>query len=294
MKVGLTGASGFLGSHLTTHLKKCGHEVFSFEGDIANFNQINQFFKNQKFEAIIHLAGISNIADADSDIQKLFEVNILGTANLLQALTSNCPQAYFLFASTAQVYAPPTAKNKIREQDEIKPQNLYAQSKLMGERMVESYASTRNIKTTVLRIFNHTHKTQPDKAFLPVVYKQCLLAQEKGQNTVKLSLGNIDLERDISPVQNFTFLVEKLLTKASQVTNIKYFNVCSGEGVNLRQLILAFAEHMNLRIEIEIDSAKVRSGDPAYVAGDNSAIYNFLQIEKLKSSVESLIKGFHL
>ncbi len=292
MKVGLTGGSGFLGSHLQTYLISLGHEVFSFNGDICNFSEINEFCLKYKFESIVHLAGISNIADADSNIQKLFEVNVLGTANVIEATKNNNPSANFIFASTAQVYAPPTSKKRIQEYDIVKPQNLYARSKLMGEKILESYVETGLLKGTILRIFNHTHKTQPDKAFLPVVYKQCLSAHDKGEQFVRLSLGNIDLERDLSPVKNFSFLVEKIISKTNSEFKVNKFNICGGEGFNLRDVINSFAEHMNLKLEINIDPAKIRASDPMFVVGDNTSVFKYLEIPKPQNSIEGLIKGF--
>lgn len=295
MKVGLTGASGFLGSHLTSCLRENNHEVFSFEGDVSKFNDFNDFFSKENLDVLVHLAGISSVPEADSDTQKLFEVNTLGTANILESIKRTNPHALLVFASTAQIYNPPVDRSRITESHEIKPQNVYARSKLMSEKMIQAYCEGENMKSIVLRIFNHTHKSHSDRFFLPYVYKECLKAINEGRKSVSLSLGNIEVERDISPVQSFTYLVEKLISEKSSSRNFNVFNICGGQGFKLKDLLISLAKSMDLELDIKIDESKIRKGEPQYIAGDNSALFNFLNISGHNSnSLGQLITKFHL
>ncbi len=296
MKVGITGGSGFLGTHLTNDLLKNGHTVISFEGNITQFASIDQFFTSTPMDFLVHLAGVSYVPDADNNLQNLFEVNVLGTANVIESLSRRSPKTTLIFASTAQVYDPPLYERiRIAETHRIKPQNVYARSKLMSEKMIETYTSASKLRAIILRIFNHTHKTHPDKFFLPSVYKECLKARAQGEKIVSLSLGNTAVERDICAVQNFTFLVEKLIAKKDHSQDLHTFNVCGGEGFKLEDILMAFGKKLGLDLKIVTDPTKVRPDEPEYIAGDNTVLYKYLGLPHTNTnSISKLIDGFEI
>ena len=91
MRIAVTGASGFIGSHLTRYLSERGHEVLRVDVrgverpvDVTSFEQVDRFFSEHRPEAVIHLAAIANIPECIRDPRRCFEVNVLGTLNVVE------------------------------------------------------------------------------------------------------------------------------------------------------------------------------------------------------------------
>ncbi len=137
MKVIVTGGNGFVGSHTIKALKEKGYEVLNYdisEGyDLLNKKQLKSVIK--KGDKVLHEAAIARFADADKNPLLTYEVNVLGTKNVVEACEENLAER-LVYASTGSVYMP-LVKVPITEDDPIRGNSVYGCSKAVAEKYVQ-------------------------------------------------------------------------------------------------------------------------------------------------------------
>ncbi len=276
MKVLFTGGLGFIGKHVSDRFKEIGHDVFLFDGDILNSSQLFKCLSEQNYDFIVHLAGISSVPQGESDLEKLFAVNQFGTSLLLEGIKAHCPSAHLIFSSSAQVYDSQLVTTPLSESSKVSPLNAYARSKYTSELLIESYSQLYQVTSTVFRIFNHTHKTHHREFFLPSIYERCIQAKVQGLRSQEIPVGNLDLIRDISPVQRIRDIFEKYITAQHNKGSHKIFNICSGVGLNLKVLAHELGNAVGVDIKFQQDPARFRKNDPSFFVGNNAKIVSFL------------------
>jgi nucleoside-diphosphate-sugar epimerase len=287
-KVFVTGSTGFLGSHLVALLKQNLDlfQVHEFTGEIINNSELTASIQSFAPDVVIHLAGMSHVMECEADPGKALQVNCLGTENLVFALRKINFAGSLYFSSTAQVYKSVQKNDRVSfdHQSSIEPQNTYAFTKLLAEKTLEGYSQISSAHVTILRLFNHTHKSQSNRFFLPSVYNQILNA--KDGDTIKL--GNLDIYRDFSLVSD---LMEFFLADLKNNSRSKFevLNLSSGVGRNLRSLVDLFSEKLNKKVKIETDPALVRSGEPTHIIGSFSSSYKNKKSDA--EFVDAFLKG---
>lgn len=171
MKCLVVGGAGFIGSHLVDALMREGHAVRVFDnlstgrmvniqhhgrglefyqGDLRNSEQVKEACRH--IDVVFHEAAISSVAESMRDPQTTHEINITGTANLLEA-AGGAGVKQFVFASSAAVYGHHSSVLKTETLDTL-PVSRYGLSKLVGEDLCRFYAEFCNMQTTCLRYFN--------------------------------------------------------------------------------------------------------------------------------------------
>ena len=183
MKYLITGITGFAGPHLANLLIQEGHEVFGlirhtngrqtdimdivppgdFEkitflyGDLVNFRIINSLFREHRFDGVFHLGAQSHPPTSFADPLGTFEANIMGSANLIQAVADNQPECKFMFCSTSEVYGNVGVdRRKIKTTDMIMPANPYGASKAATDLYLQERFRSKKIRGFITRAFSHT------------------------------------------------------------------------------------------------------------------------------------------
>jgi UDP-glucose 4-epimerase len=172
----VTGGAGFIGSHTVERLLAEGHNVividnyysgnssnlpnsdgrlFILEKDVSNTSHIKELaasLRDGEVEAIIHLAAIINIVEVNENPQRALDVNVKGTLNMLELARKTGARKMVLASSTAvhgePVYLP------VDEKHPLNPINLYGETKLFSERLMNRYMKDYGLKTLSLRYFN--------------------------------------------------------------------------------------------------------------------------------------------
>jgi GDP-6-deoxy-D-talose 4-dehydrogenase len=248
LKIFLTGAEGFTGRYFTDRAGAAGHEVIPMQANLTNREALVREVLSVKPEVVVHLAAISFVGHTDNSA--FYAVNVVGTTNLLEALT-RLPSAphRVLLASSANIYGN-SEQSPLAETQSPAPVNHYAMSKLAMEYMARTFADRLNI--VIARPFNYTGPGQDINFVIPK------LAKHFAERASSISLGNLDVEREFNDVQ---MVCDAYLCLMQYGRAGEAYNVCSGQPHTLREVIACFERVTNHRIDVEVDPAFVRKNE---------------------------------
>lgn len=235
MKVGITGASGVLGRILVEKIVTRNDAVILFEGDITNIEDITKWLDLNTFEAILHLAAIVPPSTVKDNLTKAFEVNSVGTKNLVEVLNERSSTKPWLFySSTSHVYK--SSETPISEDDEIEPISEYGLTKYAGEVLAK-----KNYKNLCIgRIFSMYHKTQQP----PFLYANIVKRLEEEDLTKEFELYGAESVRDFLNAEEIADIILKLMDKKVLGT----YNIASGKGTKIKDFVKSLTKE-NLKIK---------------------------------------------
>jgi nucleoside-diphosphate-sugar epimerase len=291
MKIGISGSSGFIGTALKAAAKISGSPCTFVDTQfdvLASHEWVSYFQKNTGLECFLHLAGISHVPTCEENSKLAIETNTLAVSSMLDAIRRTKTKTHVIFFSSAQVYdIQKVGSQKINESSPLGPQNFYGWTKLWAEGIIEQTCSICDIPYTILRLFNHSHKTQSPQFFLPHLYSQ-ILSKKSNEDLSPILVGNLNLDRDIGSLQDLCKVLLKVIEKRPQGT----FNICSGYKKNLRVLAESLARKMDYPIQFETDLKKLRPGEAASIIGDCSKLIQATGWHPTTSSEAELIDQF--
>lgn len=233
MRIAVTGASGFIGSHLTRYLSERGHEVLRIDVrgvdrpvDVASFEQVNRFFAENRPESVIHLAAIASIPECIRDPKRCFEVNVLGTLNVVEASVRH-GVSRLIYASSANVYGA-RPRTPVTEDEPLRPRSPYDHTKVAAESVVMSYVSSKGLDAVVFRSWKIFGEGEPETSVTTRFIDACL----KG-DPIPLYNGGRDVT-DPYHVLNYCRAVE-LALNADGISG-EVFNLGTGNRISIREL----------------------------------------------------------
>ena len=270
MKILVTGAGGFIGSHLSEKLVKQGHSVRAFirynsrnswgwleespfrdgmeiiSGDIRDFDLVKEAVKG--CDIVFHLAALIGIPYSYVSPLAYVKTNVEGTYNVLQAARES-GGVRVVHTSTSEIYG--TAQYvPIDEKHPINPQSPYSASKASADLLALSFHRSFGLPVTVVRPFNTYGPRQSARAVIPTVIGQIL--DGKG----KIRLGNLLPTRDLTYVDNTVsgFIAAALSEKAVG----EVLNLGTGSEISIGDLAKKIAQIIGREVEIEEDPERVR------------------------------------
>lgn len=273
----ITGSNSFTGKYLVKELKKYDNKIIPLthtniekdyiKCDLTNYYDLNYIIKETQPNGIIHLGAKTFVQD--TNISSFYNVNLIGTLNLLQAFKSNvkvCKK--IIIASSANIYGPINSPIGIKETIRPNPVNDYAVSKLAMENMTKLWFSKFPI--IIVRPFNYTGVGQDRKFLIPKIVSHF---QSRKKN---IQLGNIDIKRDFSDVRDIVTAYLKLFYSNNH-SNI--VNICSNRLVSFTQVINIMNSLAKYNINIEINNSLVRKNEIKRLYGDNSMLFDITQFK---------------
>lgn len=264
----ITGASGLIGTRLSARLLDRGHEVLPATLDILDRPALDAALASRPWDHVIHLASISHVPTCERDPDLADRVNAEGTSQVIAALRAHAPQARLIFASTAQVYRAPEPSEAplvIDESREPVPQNTYARTKWKAEQAIRGACASDGLRATILRLFNHSHRSQSPEFLLPHLYQAIL------RGDARIPVGNLDLVRDIGAVDDATDAFASLIERPSAPAE-ETLNLCSATGKHLGRLAAELARQLSRSVEYVPDPARFRAGEPHTVIGSHARL----------------------
>ncbi|WP_419569495.1 NAD-dependent epimerase/dehydratase family protein [Rheinheimera sp.] len=270
----VTGATGFTGRWIARQGKQLGIRLvgtsFSkavpdadypelYACDLTDKSSIEAVLAQVKPDYVLHLAAISFVAHGS--VQDIYQTNLVGTVNLLDAIKTTCPAVQkVLVASSGNVYGN-SAELPITERTQLSPVNDYAVSKVAMEYACRSRMA--DLPIIITRPFNYTGIGQAEHFLLPKI-----VAAFKRQQTV-LELGNLDVARDFTDVRDLATAYLKLVE--SNVDS-EEFNLCSGKPVNLMQVIEMMQRITGFKLGVQVNPAFVRSNEVKQLYGSEDKL----------------------
>lgn len=311
MKVLVTGADGFIGSHLTEKLVKEGYSVkalaqynsFNSWGWLENISCINDVevitgdIRDQAFcrnlvndvETVFHLAALIAIPYSYVSPESYFETNVKGTMNICQAVLSK-DNLKLIHTSTSEVYG--SAKYvPIDEKHPFQPQSPYSASKIAADALASSFFSSFNLPLIIARPFNTYGPRQSARAVIPSVITQIASGKKE------ISIG------DVSPTRDFNYVSDTcnglLLCSTLDFEKIagETFNIGSGNETSIEETILLIKDIMSSDVEFKIENRRIRprKSEVYRLLSDNKklkAISNYAPSVSLKAGLTKTIDWF--
>ncbi len=315
MRLLVLGGAGYIGSHTAVELLDRGHEVVIadnlitgykqavpkeaafYQGDIRDYNFLNNLFKTEKIDAVIHFAAFSLVGESVTNPLKYYENNLYGTKVLLQAMIDNNVDK-IVFSSTAATYGEPE-NIPILESDRTCPTNPYGETKLAMEKMMKWSANAYQLRYVSLRYFNAcgAHKSgKLGEAHNPESHLIPLVLQVPNGKRESVSIYGTDYDtpdgtciRDYIHVTDLAeahILAVEYLMKGGE-SNV--FNLGNGVGYSVREVIETARKVTGHPIPaVEIPR---RAGDPARLVASGEKAKTVLGWEPKITSLEDIIRS---
>ena len=254
----VTGATGFLGSHLVERLARRGAVISvlargqpdRLAQELPRLNvvrgDLSHAFSIGDASTVFHLAAQSHVGHALDDPRQTFETNTAGTIAVLEAVRRSPSVERFVFVSTAHVYGTPEYV-PVDEAHPVHALEPYAASKLAAEAFISAYSSAYGIPTATARLFNAYGPRQHPDFVVPSIIRQALAGDS-------LTLGNLTPTRDFTYVDD---VVEALLRLGNAGNGI--YNVASGIEVSIEAVVTEVGRILGKRITVASQRARRRS-----------------------------------
>jgi UDP-glucose 4-epimerase len=243
IKVGITGASGVLGSILVDKLNSDnGFTLSCFDKDITSRSEVVSWVLDNEFDVILHFAAIVAVEEAVNNALLAYDVNVGGTINLMSAISRMKSKVWLFYASTCHVYK--SQDYPIDENCEVDPISLYGLTKYMGEKICCDVADVdANLSVCVGRIFSSYHKNQRR----PSLYPSIIHRLETENLDQDFFLSGANKVRDFLSANEVVDIIIKLIKK--KPTGI--INIASGFGVKIKDFVQSLT---NKKLKVITDS----------------------------------------
>lgn len=271
-RVLVTGAGGFIGSHLVERLVADGHEVRAFvryngrgdlgfldsldhgvrntieveRGDLKDPSAVQSAIKNREW--VFHLGALIAIPYSYQNPLDVIQTNTLGTAHVLEACRRSDSLERVILTSTSEVYG--TAQRiPIDESHPLCGQSPYSASKIGGDALGESYHRAFGLPVAILRPFNTFGPRQSARAIIPTIISQALTLAE-------IKLGSLDPRRDLTYVKD-TVAGFAAIAACDRAIG-KAVNIGRGEDLSIGELVDRIGARLGKRLIVHADRERMR------------------------------------
>ncbi|HET9076283.1 MAG TPA: GDP-mannose 4,6-dehydratase [Acidimicrobiales bacterium] len=270
MRILVTGSKGFVGHWLIAHLEESGDEAIGLDAevDITEPAGLREVVVTAAPDAICHLAALSSVGASWGAGQATYQVNTVGTANLLDAALACRRRPRVLLISSSEVYGRVGPQDlPLGEDRAFAPVSPYAASKAAAELVGLQAWLGSGLEVVRARPFNHTGPGQRPDFVVPALAQQVAEARRGGAD--RLNTGNLEARRDISDVRDVV-RAYRLLLQSGQAGQV--YNVCRGEAVSIRHVAERLLALAGADIPIVVDPARVRPVEIPELRGDPSRL----------------------
>ena len=308
-RVFITGAEGFIGSHIVEHFVARGWFVTAYclynsfnnpgwlgslsavvlknvriiYGDIRDLNHLKESLEQSEASLVIHLAALIAIPYSYRAPQSYIHTNVEGTLNVLQAC-KECCISRLIHTSTSEVYGSARFV-PMDETHVLQAQSPYSASKIAADQIAYSYYCSYDLPVVTLRPFNTFGPRQSNRAIIPTIISQLL------QRCNKVELGSL------TPTRDFTFVSDTADAFYTAGTGSggegQVFNVGSNFEISIGEIVDLVAEILGVKPEIVLDTKRCRPerSEVDRLWANNEKFVNAFDWEPQNSGEKSFLKG---
>ena len=277
MRVLVTGAAGFVGTHLVRHLRSRGHDVHALalpheklaadlkdvpkhDCDVTDAAALEHVLTEVAPAWIFHLAAVSRPEQCRDDPVLAWNVNFLGTHTLYRLSAQTVPEARVLFVGSAVEYGRPGPDElPLTEDAPLRPADVYAATKAAADLVGAEFALNGRLAVIRVRPFNHIGPGQ-EEGFVAPDFARQIARIERGLQPPVMHVGNLAAARDFTDVRDVVRAYVLLMEKG-EVGAV--YNVCSESTHTVQELLDGMLARVrrDLRIEVVPRRARKRGAD---------------------------------
>jgi GDP-4-dehydro-6-deoxy-D-mannose reductase len=286
----LTGGAGFVGRVLAPRLRArfpdsrvvaaglaspAGDDPHAVSFDLQDPASIEGVIASVRPRALVHLAAMTHVGEAQSRSDEVWRINALGSAHLAEAVLRLAPDCRFLHISSGDVYGvTANARERLTEDDTPRPANVYAVTKLAAEYALQE-AQLRGLRLVRARPFNHTGPTQEPRFVVPRIVTQ-VAEIALGRREPVLRLGALDRSRDFLHVADVCDAYCEMLAKFDAIEPAGVLNIASGQPRTIQSVVDDVLELAGVDCEIVSEPSALRPYDVVQMCGDASRARSLL------------------
>lgn len=289
-RVVVTGGAGFIGSHVTRALLDHGADVtviddlFAGERDHVpgtatvcevdvRSDECYDRLLDIEPNVLVHLAALHYIPYCNDNPEETFEVNVMGTRNLLEAARELEGLRSVVYASSAAVYPPREEKHVVGDAPD--PMDIYGRTKLVGEDLLELFHADTGVPAVSARLFNVYGPNETNPHLIPTILEQL----EGGNRSIEL--GNLSPARDFIYVKDVAEAFVTLATETAALAaasdagdgdGYRVYNVGSGTEHTVREVAETVGEALGEDLTVSQATERVRESDRPHLCADPSRL----------------------
>ena len=267
-KILITGACGFIGSHLTEFMLNKGFKVTAYDlyNSKGSVGWLENIRKNKKLEIVLgdvrdykstldlvkktdyvfHLAALISIPYSYNAPYSFFQTNVEGTYNLLEAC--RVTKKKIIITSTSEVYGSGRFF-PMNESHPLNAQSPYAASKISADQLALSYNRSYNTQVNIIRPFNTFGPRQSSRAIIPNILKQAISKDI-------INLGNLSSKRDLLYVSDLCEAYYSLFKREKKFGKI--YNVGTEKTHSILQIINKIEKTLHKKVKIKVEKKRIR------------------------------------
>ncbi|QPC80881.1 GDP-mannose 4,6-dehydratase [Phototrophicus methaneseepsis] len=287
MRVLITGATGFVGQHLSTYLKQVDPDVVLHgtsynvsdippadgiqyhQVDLRQADVVQELINTVQPDEIYHLAAMASSAASFKEPWPTLEANIHIQLNLLEACRTLPASPRIVVSSSATIYGPTTPEEQpLDEAADFRPTNTYSLSKITQDMMGLQYFLMYQMPIIRARAFNHLGPGQGETFVAPDFALQ-IARIEANQQAPIMKVGNLSAARDFTDVRDVAKAYVALMKKGQAGTA---YNIASNNAYSIQHLLDTLLSFSDTAIEVVTDPDKLRPVDIPEVRGDYSRL----------------------
>lgn len=274
----VTGGTGFIGIAACRSLRSRGYAVVAYDdlsrgrrnrlpddvrmvvGDIRDSARFGEALTAAQPQCVVHLAAMHFIPDCVARPRETIDVNVEGTRRVLKRCRAGGVK-HVIFASSGAVYAP-TDEACVEDTTPLGPLEVYGESKLQGERLIEAFHAETGIATTTLRLFNGIGRDETNPHVVPHIF-------ESLQTSDAIRLGNIAPRRDYIDTRD---IGEAIVSVVSRSSGHQVFNVGTGIAYAVADILDRLERILGHALTVVQDASRFRAAERMVLAADISRI----------------------
>lgn len=283
----ITGITGFVGSHLAEFLLKEGLEVYGInrwrskdnnienirskielhEADLLDAHSLYAIVEKIRPHYIFHLAAQSYVVSSWASPVNTLEVNVIGSANLFEAVRKAELDVVIQIACSSEEYGFVYPDElPIKETNPLRPLSPYAVSKIAMDYLGYQYFKSYGLKIVRTRGFNHTGPRRGE-VFAESTFAKQIAEIEKGIREPVVYVGNLEAKRDYTDVRDmvYGYYLAALKGEPGEV-----YNICSGKAWRIKDVLDYLLSLAKVKVKVKNDPKRMRPSDVPVLIGDNS------------------------